>query len=137
MEAVKKRKNHEIDMTVGPIFKKLFLFSLPIIGVNILQLLFNAADVAVLGMFAEDTSVAAVGSTTFLVSLATGFFIGLSLGANVLIAKCAGAKDSETAKKFVGTSVFASLVFGILILIIGLIGARTFLKQLLISKFTF
>ncbi len=127
MEAVKKRKNHEIDMTVGPIFKKLFLYSLPIIGVNILQLLFNAADVAVLGMFAEDTSVAAVGSTTFLVSLATGFFIGLSLGANVLIAKCAGAKDSETAKKFVGTSVFASLVFGLFILIIGLIGARTFL----------
>ena len=127
MEAVKKRKNHEIDMTVGPIFKKLFLYSLPIIGVNILQLLFNAADVAVLGMFAEDTSVAAVGSTTFLVSLATGFFIGLSLGANVLIAKCAGANDSETAKKFVGTSVFASLVFGLFILIIGLIGARTFL----------
>lgn len=127
MEAVKKRKNHEIDMTIGPIFKKLFLYSLPIIGVNILQLLFNAADVAVLGMFAEDTSVAAVGATTFIVSLATGFFIGLSLGANVLIAKCAGAKDSETAKKFVGTSVFMSIVFGFLILLIGLLGARTFL----------
>ncbi len=127
METVKKRKNHELDMTVGPIFKKLFLYSLPIIGVNILQLLFNAADVAVLGIFAEDTSVAAVGATTSIVNLMTGFFIGLSLASTVLIARCAGAKNSESAKKFVGTSVFISLVFGFLIMIVGVLCARTFL----------
>lgn len=127
MEATKRKGTHEMDMTTGPILKKLIIFSLPIIGVNLLQLLFNIADVAVLGMFSTDQAVAAVGSTTSLVSLLTGFFIGLSLGSNVLIARCAGAKDPERAKKFVGTSIFISLLFGIIITIIGLLGARTFL----------
>ena len=86
-----RRNRHEMDLTVGPIFKKLIIYSLPLIGVNLLQLLFNAADVMVLGIFANDgdNAVAAVGATTSIVNLLIGFFVGLSMWAMLrLWVKC-------------------------------------------------
>ena len=120
-------RKHEIDFTTGPILKKIILYALPIVGVNLLQLLFTAADVAVLGIFTNDFAVAAVGATTQIINLMIGFFVGLSIGANVLIARCVGARDKEKARRFVGTSVFISIVFGIVVMIAGVLLAEQIL----------
>ena len=120
-------KSFEMDMTKGPILKNMILYALPILGVNIVQLLFNAADVTILGIFTTDSAVAAVGSTTSIINLMIGFFIGLSLGANILIARYMGARDESKSRKLVGTSVCMSLIVGVVLAIIGFFGARTFL----------
>ena len=120
-------KAHEMDFTHGPLLKKMLLFALPIIGVNVLQLLFTAADVAVLGIFTNDNAVAAVGSTAQITNLMIGFFVGLSIGANVLVARAAGARDETRARRLVGTSVIVSIVFGTIIMIVGVIFAEQFL----------
>lgn len=120
-------KTREMDFTHGPLLKKMLLFALPIIGVNILQLLFTAADVAVLGIFTNDNAVAAVGSTSQITNLMIGFFVGLSVGANVLVARACGAKDEERARRLVGTSVVISIIFGFIITTVGVIFAEQFL----------
>ena len=120
-------KSRQIDMTSGPLLKKLILFALPIVGINVLQILFNAADVAVLGIFASDQAVAAVGSTTALVNLFVGFFVGLSLSANVLVARSIGANDVDGTKRYIGTSVLLSLIFGVILSVIGVVFSKTFL----------
>lgn len=125
------RKN-ELDLTEGSILNKLIVFALPILGVNILQLLFNTADTIVLGRFAaEDRATMAVGavsSTTSLINLLIGFFVGIALGANVMVAKSKGAGDIERSRRYVGSSVALSLVAGVILLLIGFFGARTFLS---------
>lgn len=120
-------RRHEIDFTVGPMLKKIILYALPIVGVNVLQLLFTTADVAVLGIFTNDFAVAAVGATTQIVNLMIGFFVGLSIGANVLIARCVGARDKEKSRRFVGTSVLISLIFGVVVMIVGVLLAEQML----------
>ena len=110
-----------MDFTEGSILKKMIICALPIIGVNILQLLFTAADVAVLGIFTNDHAVAAVGSTTQITNMLIGFFVGLSVGANILVARATGAKDPERAKRLVGTSVVASVIFGTVVMIAGIL----------------
>ncbi|MBR2432855.1 MAG: MATE family efflux transporter [Clostridia bacterium] len=114
-------KKYEMDFTEGSILKKMIICALPIIGVNILQLLFTAADVAVLGIFTNDHAVAAVGSTTQITNMLIGFFVGLSVGANILVARATGAKDPERAKRLVGTSVVASVIFGTVVMIAGIL----------------
>ena len=83
------------DLTSGPMLKKIILFSLPLAASSILQLLFNAADVVVVGRFAGSTALAAVGSNGALINLLVNLFVGLSLGANVVAARCFGAKDEQ------------------------------------------
>ena len=92
---MKERKKYEIDMCSGSILGKMLLFALPLMCSSILQLLFNAADIIVVGRFAGDNSLAAVGSNTALINLLTNFFIGLSIGANVLAAHFYGAKQEK------------------------------------------
>ena len=87
-----KKIKHEIDMVNGPILNKMLLFALPVMAASILQLLFNAADIIVVGRFAGDNALAAVGSTSSLINLLTNFFIGLSIGANVMVARFYGGK---------------------------------------------
>ena len=82
----KRSRRYEIDMSNGPILRKMLLFAVPLMCSSILQLLFNAADIVVVGKFAGDNSLAAVGSNASLISLLTNLFIGLSVGANVLVA---------------------------------------------------
>ena len=79
-------KNYEMDMCNGPLFTKIVIFAVPLILSGILQLLFNAADIVVVGRFAGSESLAAVGSTSALINLLVNVFIGLSVGANVLVA---------------------------------------------------
>ena len=83
------------DLTSGPMLKKIILFSLPLAASSILQLLFNAADIVVVGKFAGDNSLAAVGSNAALINLMVNLFVGLSVGANILAARYTGAGNRE------------------------------------------
>lgn len=118
---------NQIDMTEGSILKGLLTFSIPIICSNILQLLFHAADVAVIGRFAGDTSLAAVGSTGSLINLFVNLFIGISVGANVVAAKYFGARNSDQIHNAVNTSIVISVIFGLIITVIGLAFSKPFL----------
>lgn len=123
-----ENSNYKLDMSTGSLFKKMLLFAMPLMASSILQLLFNAADVAVVGKFAGKPSLAAVGSTGSLINLLTNLFLGLSIGANVLSAKYVGSHDIQKAQKVVHTSITMSLVAGVALMIIGLV----FSPQLLI-----
>ncbi len=96
---VKSQKKYEIDMCSGPILTKMLRFSLPLMFSSILQLLFNATDIVVVGRFAGDNSLAAVGSNTALINLLTNLFVGLSIDANVTCALFSGAKKQSDLKK--------------------------------------
>ena len=109
------------DLTSGPMLQKIILFSLPLAASSILQLLFNAADVVVVGRFAGSTALAAVGSNGALINLLVNLFVGLSLGANVVAARCFGAKDDEGVRNTVQTSVTLGLVSGFFLAVAGLI----------------
>lgn len=117
------------DICGGPILKSMILYALPLILTNLLQLFFNAADVAVLALFAEggDVAVAAVGATGSLIQLIINAFVGLSVGTNVLVARCVGSGDTERSRRIVGCSVTVSVVGGVILLFVGVFGARTFL----------
>lgn len=121
-------KNREMNMCEGALLKKLIIYALPLMATNVLQLLFNAADVAVLGIFKGDTPVAAVGSTGALINLIVGLFVGLSVGANVLIARCVGENNEKRARRIVGMSMLISVSIGVVLSVIGVIFAKTFLS---------
>ena len=97
----KQEKRFEMDMCSGPIMKKMLMFAIPLVCSSVLQLLFNAADIVVVGRFAGDNSLAAVGSNTALINLLTNLFIGLSVGVNVLTGLCYGAKQEKASAVFV------------------------------------
>ncbi len=111
-------------MTEGPILKKMILFSLPLMLSSILQLLFNAADTVVVGQFAGENSLAAVGSNGALINLMTNLFIGLSVGTNVLLAKAVGARDAEQSRKVVHTSMLLSVLGGLFLMGFGILFAE-------------
>lgn len=119
---------NELDMTSGPLLKKIVVFTIPILLSGVLQLLFNAADIIVVGNFAGDNAMAAVGSTASLVSLMTNLFIGISAGANVAVANFYGSKDDEAVQETVHTSVILSVVGGAGLMLIGLLLARPILE---------
>lgn len=123
-----KEKSYEIDMCTGSIWKKILLFSVPLMFSSILQLLFNAADIIVVGRFAGDNSLAAVGSTSSLINLLTNLFIGLSIGANVLVARFYGAKQEKELGETIHTAMLVSVISGIVLAIVGVIGAPVILS---------
>lgn len=125
---MKTQKNYEIDMTDGPILSKLLVFSLPLIASGMLQLLFNAADVVVVGRFAGSESLAAVGATSSLTNLIVNLFIGLSVGTNVVMANYYGAKKDKEVSETVNTSVSISIIAGIILTIIGVLSAKPLLE---------
>lgn len=116
------------DLTSGPMLKKIILFSLPLAASSLLQLLFNAADVVVVGRFAGSTALAAVGANSALIHLMTNFFIGLSIGANVVVARCFGARDDSGVRDAVHTSVLLSLLCGVSLTVAGVLAGRTLLE---------
>ena len=124
---VENKKDYS-NMISGPTFFKMVLFSIPVILSGVLQLLFNAADIIVVGNFAGDESLAAVGSTSSLINLFTNVFIGLSVGSNVIIAHYVGAGDKTRVSKTVHTSIVLSIVSGVFLSIIGFIFANPVLK---------
>lgn len=122
-----KNKKYEIDMCNGPILKKMLLFAVPLMFSSILQLLFNAADIVVVGKFAGDDSLAAVGATSSLINLLTNLFIGLSIGANVLVARFFGAKKDDELSDTVHTAMTVSFISGVILTVIGMVGAPVIL----------
>ena len=116
------------DLTSGPMLQKIILFSIPLAASSILQLLFNAADVVVVGRFAGSTALAAVGSNGSLINLLVNLFVRLSLGANVVAARCFGAKDDRGVQDTVQTSVTLGLVSGVLLAVVGFFAARGLLE---------
>ena len=125
---MEKTKSYEIDMCHGPLFRKILLFTLPLMLSGILQLLFNAADVIVVGQFAGNEALAAVGSTSALTNLLVNLFIGLSVGVNVLVARFYGAQQEQEAQEAVHTAVVVSILGGILLAFIGIALAQPLLQ---------
>ena len=109
-------------LTEGPLAKQILLVSLPLALSNLLQVLFNMSDVAVVGRFAGSTALGAVGSTSIFVTLFTGFLIGLSNGINVLVARFYGAKHPGDVKKTVHSALIISFIAGVILLFVGLPG---------------
>ncbi len=127
MNTKRKKQKYEIDMCNGSILGKMLLFTLPLMLSSILQLLFNAADIIVVGKFAGDNALAAVGSNTALINLLTNFFLGLSIGANVLVARYYASKKERDLSETVHTAMLLSIISGIILTFIGCIGAKQIL----------
>ena len=121
-------KKYEMDMTEGALLPKVLLFSLPLIASGILQLLFNAADMVVVGRFAGKEYLAAVGSTGSLINLMVNVFIGLSVGGSVAVAKSFGAGDPAAVHKAVHTAMSLAVIAGVVVGLIGFIFCRPLLK---------
>ncbi len=117
-----------MDMTSGPIMSQMIRFAIPLMLSSILQLLFNAADVIVVGRFAGAEALAAVGSTGSITNLIVNLFIGLSVGTNVLAARYLGARDYDNTQEVVHTSILISLIAGVILIVIGVVCARTLLS---------
>ncbi len=124
---MRKKKNYEIDMCNGPILSKMLMFAIPLMCSSMLQMLFNAADTVVVGRFAGDNSLAAVGSNASLIGLITNLFLGLSIGANVLAARFYGAKREKELSETVHTAILLSFYSGIVLTIVGCFGAKQIL----------
>lgn len=120
----------ERNLTKGNLWKQIFVFSLPLMISNLLQVLFNMADIAVVGRFAGSTALGAVGSTTTLVTLFTGFLIGMAGGVNVLIARYLGAKKPKSVEEAAHTAVIICQLTGIVIMAAGLLFAYDILHLL-------
>ena len=124
----KSINKNEIDMTSGNLFKKILVFSVPIIFSSVLQLLYNAADLIVCGQFGSEHSVGAISATNSLINLIIQLFMGLSVGANVLMARCFGAKQQEKAQRVVSTAMIMSVVIGVVLGVFGALCSRYFLR---------
>ena len=121
-------KNYHINMTEGSLLPKILMFSFPLMLSSLLQLLFNAADIIVVGKFAGTQALAAVSSTGALVNLIVNLFIGLSVGTNVLVARQIGARQFKEIQDTIHTAITLSLIGGVILTIFGVIMARPLLE---------
>ena len=115
------------DLTEGPIFKTLFLYSLPIIFTNLVQLLFHAADTTILAIMTTDAAVAAVGACGSIITLLVSLFTGFSTGASVLVARRMGAKDEQGVKRATGTAMLLAVTSGVILMVFTFFFARRIL----------
>lgn len=122
-----KTDAHQIDMIHGPLAGKILLFALPLMLSSLLQLLFNAADVIVVGRCAGKEALAAVGSTSALINLLVNLFVGFSVGTNVVVARDLGAGRAEDVRSSVHTAIAISLISGALLAVLGVSMARQLL----------
>ena len=123
-----RENKYEIDMCNGSIMDKLISFALPLMLSGMLQLMFNAVDIVVVGRFSGSQSLAAVGATTALIYLFTNLFIGISLGANVLAARYYAAGKHEEMSETVHTAMMFALISGIIMIFVGLFFSRLALE---------
>ena len=121
------RKSYEIDMCSGPLLSRILLFAIPLICSGVLQLVFNATDIIVVGRFVSSNAMAAVGSTSSLINLLVNFFIGISVGANVLVARFRGANDFDDAQETVQTALITAVIGGFVLIAAGILLARPML----------
>ena len=128
IEIKDKPKKYEIDMTNGPIFKKMLKFAIPVMFSGLLQLLFSAADIIVVGRFAGDEALAAVGASSSPVHLVVTLLIGLSMGVNVTTARAYGAGKPKDISESVHTAITLALIGGFILSIVGLLVCETLLR---------
>lgn len=124
-----KKHSSTLDMTKGSILKNLLLFAIPLACTSVLQLLFNAADMVVVGQFSPDssTAVGAIGATGSLITLFVNFFMGLSIGATVLIARYFGANREKDMSQTVHTAILVSIISGVILTVLGILLSNTML----------
>lgn len=122
------KNKYEIDMVNGTIMPKLITFAIPLMLSGILQLLFNAVDIIVVGRFSGSQSLAAVGSTSSLINMLTNLFIGISLGANVLAARFYAAGKHKEMSETVHTSILTAFISGVLMIFVGIFFSRPALE---------
>ncbi len=132
--SIKKKKSFEIDMCNGPLLGKIILFYVPLMLSSVLQLLFNAADVIVVGRFAGDEALAAVGSTGSLINLLVNVFLGLSVGTNVLVSRFFGAGQKKDLDDMVHTSILTSIVSGVALVFVGFFLAPIALRLMAVPE---
>ena len=125
-----RANKYEMNMTEGALLPKVLLFSLPLIASGVLQLLFNAADMVVVGQWAGKECLAAVGSTGSLINLMVNVFIGLSVGGSVAVARAFGANDPAAVHKSVHTAMSLAIIAGVAVGLIGFIFCRPLLKMM-------
>ncbi len=115
------KKNYETDLCTGSLFKKILIYSVPLMFTNILQVLFNMSDIAVVGKFSGPIALGAVGSTSILITLFTGLLIGLASGVNALTALYIGSRSKKDLRETVHTALLLCLIAGILISVLGIL----------------
>jgi len=119
-----------VDMVNGPLLKSIWLFSVPLMLTNLVQMMFNAADAVVVGRFAGQQGLAAVGATSSLCFLLIALFNGLSVGSNVVIARYLGARDYEKVEKSVHTSMATAMISGVFLIFVGYFASRPLLQMM-------
>ena len=124
---MRNTRHYEMDMCSGPLLPKILRFTLPLILTGVLQLLYNAADVVVVGQFAGPQALAAVGSTGALINLIINVFMGLGVGASVVIARAYGANDPRAVHQGVHTAIVVACIGGVLMGVLGFVLARPLL----------
>jgi len=122
-----RRRQYNIDMCSGTLWNKILLFAVPLMVSSLLQLLFNAADVVVVGRFAGKEALAAVGSNTSLINLMINMFVGLSVGTNVVVARDLGARRMDDIKRSVHTAITLALISGVVMMVLGVVLVRQLL----------
>lgn len=125
-----KSKNRNTDMCNGSLFSKIFIFALPIMAMYILQLMFNTADMVVVGHFSGSKALAAVGATGSLINLIITLFMGLSVGTTVVVAKDCGANRPDAASRSVHTSIAISIIGGLIVMVLGITLCTPLLKMM-------
>ena len=123
-----KRERKDLDIANGPLLKNIFIFAVPLMFSEMLQILFNSADTIIVGKFAGDTALAAVGATGSIVFLLTSLFYGLSTGSNVLIARCIGNNNQKKISDAVHSSIVIAIAGGMILTAVGVIFARNLLE---------
>lgn len=123
-------RNRDVDMCSGPLFTNMLIFALPIMAMNILQLLFNAADMVVVGRFSGSEALAAVGATGSLINLIVNLFMGLSVGTSVIVAQDYGAGRPAAISRSVHTSIAISTINGLIVMVVGLIFCKPLLEMM-------
>ena len=118
--AIMVTQRHDIDMCSGPLFSKILIFALPIMAMNILELLFNTADMVVVGRFSGSEALAAVGATGSLINLIVNLFMGLSVGTSVIVSQDCGAGQPAAVRRSVHTSIAISIIGGLIVMVAGL-----------------
>lgn len=121
-------KRQDINMLEGPLFSSILLYTLPIILTSLLQLLFNAADLVIVGRFCGSVSVAAVGATNAITNLMVNFFIGMSIGVGVTVAHGLGSRETQSVQDTVHTALPAALCAGLMLSTLGITFCEAFLK---------
>ena len=121
-------RSKELNMLDGPILPRILQFTLPLAATGMLQLLFNAADVIVVGKFSGSIALAAVGATSTLVNLIVNTFIGISVGVNILVARRVGCHDADGVSRASHCAVALSALLGLLMMAIGLLFSRPMLE---------